>query len=181
MYGYFPVAGSSAISTCIEGYYPNKTTRFCNMTWNGTEPTCTQTTCSPDIVLANGSYVPENTTYHYGDTIEFSCQHGFDLLGPNSVACLTTGMWSNSLPVCLIKDCGNLIDPINGAVLHIDGTTFGQTAHYNCSEGYTLNGTDTRICNASGIWTLEAPSCDVIRKLFIDYVYGTFILPFFNK
>ena len=120
---------------------------------------------------ANGSYVPVNTTYHYGDMIVFSCQIGFYLNHMNPLYCLSTGMWSRSLPFCRIVDCGNPIDPINGAVLHIDGTTFGQTAHYICNEGYTLNGTDTRTCNASGEWTLETPSCEVIRKLFIDYVY----------
>jgi len=166
-----PELGSIATYSCIEGYYTlNSTTRYCNMTWNSTEPECEPVSCLPPHLPANGSYVSEKTTHHYGDIIDFSCLPGFKLIGEDSSFCNSTGQWSKESPSCQIKDCGNLTDPINGTVSHSDGTSFNQSAYYNCSEGYRLNGTDTRTCNVSGNWTFEAPTCDVIRKCYLYYV-----------
>ena len=56
-------------------------------------------------------------------------------------------------------DCGSLTVP-NGKVSTSSGTTFMNTATYTCDDGYTLNGTSTRTCQASGTWSLTAPTCD---------------------
>jgi len=139
-----------------------------NGSWNGSSPECKLVTCSPPVMPANGSYAPINATYNYADEVEFSCRLGFDRYGPNTLYCNATGQWSEDSPVCQIKDCGNLTIPANGQVWHAAGTTFGQSANYSCDEGYTLNGTDTRTCNESGNWTLEAPHCDLRRRLYIE-------------
>jgi len=142
-----------------------------NGSWNGSQPVCKLVTCSPPIMPVNGSYAPINTTYNYTDIVEFSCLLGFDRLGPNTSYCGATGQWSEYSPVCQIKDCHDLATPANGKVQLTAGTTFGQSAYYSCLEGYALNGTGTRTCNASGKWTPEAPTCDLRRKLCIDNLY----------
>ena len=165
--------GSSVTYNCSTGYnLTSDLPMMClsNGSWNATPPVCEPVPCSPPNIPANGSYVPETTTHHYGDIIDFSCLPGFKLIGANSSFCNSTGQWSKESPSCQIKDCGNLTDPINGTVSHPDGTSFNQRAYYHCSEGYTLNGTDTRTCNESGNWTFEAPTCDVIRKYYLYYV-----------
>ena len=162
--------GTSVTYTCNNGYYlTTDLPLVCSSdgSWHGTQPVCERVTCVPPIAPNNGSYVPENATYNFTDTVEFRCDLGFDLNGPNSANCSATGRWSESPPECQIKDCGNLTDPTHGQVVHTGGTIFGQTAFYKCSEGYTLNGTDSRTCNEFGNWTLESPTCDVIRKFNI--------------
>ena len=57
-------------------------------------------------------------------------------------------------------DCGNLNDPANGSVNHTSGTTFGQTATYSCNTGYNLVGDSIRTCQATGVWSGSAPTCE---------------------
>ena len=58
-----------------------------------------------------------------------------------------------------VVDCGALTNPANGQVTHTAGTTFGQTATYSCNMGYTLVGDSTRTCQATGVWSRSAPTC----------------------
>ena len=43
----------------------------------------------------------------------------------------------------------------------------GATATYTCNTGYTLNGNNTRTCQASGTWTGSDPTCN--REFGVDY------------
>ena len=61
-----------------------------------------------------------------------------------------------------VVDCGSLTDPDNGLVTHTAGTTFGQTATYSCKTGYNLVGDSIRTCQATGIWSGSAPTCQGI-------------------
>ena len=62
-------------------------------------------------------------------------------------------------PLSTAVDCGTLTNPANGQVRHISGTTFGQTATYSCNVGYNLVGGSTRSCQATGVWSRSAPTC----------------------
>ena len=65
-----------------------------------------------------------------------------------------------------VVDCGTLNDPANGNVSHTAGTTFGQTANYTCNTGYRLVGDSTRTCQATGVWSGSAPTCQGVLMLF---------------
>lgn len=39
------------------------------------------------------------------------------------------------------------------------GTTYGETAEYNCDAGYDINGFATRTCQADGTWSNNEPTC----------------------
>ena len=56
-------------------------------------------------------------------------------------------------------DCGTLTNPANGSVGHTAGTTFGQTATYTCDAGYSLVEGSSRVCQATGVWSGGAPTC----------------------
>ena len=56
-------------------------------------------------------------------------------------------------------NCDTLTNPANGQVTHTGGTTFGQTATYSCNTGYTLVGSSARTCQATGVWSGSAPTC----------------------
>ena len=55
--------------------------------------------------------------------------------------------------------CGTLSNPNNGRVSHTGGTTFGRTATYSCNTGYNLVGGSTCTCQAIGVWSGSAPTC----------------------
>lgn len=48
--------------------------------------------------LVNG-YV-EGRSYSYGDTIMFTCNPGFMIIGEEKSVCQADGKWSNKLPKC---------------------------------------------------------------------------------
>jgi len=62
------------------------------------------------------------------------------------------------------SDCGPLSNPDNGVVQHTSGTTYGQTATYQCDTGYMMNGISTRLCAANGVWTNTPPTCEALSK-----------------
>ena len=68
-------------------------------------------------------------------------------------------------------DCGTLIDPGNGRVSHTTGTTFGQAATYSCDTGYNLMGDSIRMCQATGVWSGSAPTCQRMWLSKFEYMY----------
>ena len=56
-------------------------------------------------------------------------------------------------------NCGTLTNSTNGQVSYTAGTTYGQTATYSCNTGYTLVGSSTRTCQATGLWSGSTPTC----------------------
>ena len=65
-------------------------------------------------------------------------------------------------------NCGTLTNPANGQVSHTAGTTFGQTATYSCNTGYNLVGGSTRTCQATGVWSGSAPTCQGMNLLMLE-------------
>ena len=76
--------------------------------------------------------------------------------------------------VTIVVNCGPLTDPDNGRV-NTSGTTFGSKATYSCSNGYTLNVNNTRICGSEGVWSNLQPSCNS-TCIFLCYII-CFLLP----
>ena len=73
-------------------------------------------------------------------------------------------------------DCGSLTGPANGQVDLTSGTTFGQTATYSCNTGYNLVGDSTRTCQATGVWSGSAPTCQgvlLLGNLILLYTINT--------
>ena len=62
------------------------------------------------------------------------------------------------LPLTAVN-CGTLTNPANGRVTHTAATTFGKTATYGCNTGYNRVGGSTRTCQATGVWSDSAPTC----------------------
>ncbi len=44
-------------------------------------------------------------------------------------------------------------------MIDVPNTTFGSTATYTCTEGYTLTGEATRTCQSNGMWSGSEPTC----------------------
>ena len=53
----------------------------------------------------------------------------------------------------------------------LTGTVFGSTATYTCNDGFRLEGEETRKCEATALWSGEAPTC--VRKF--HNIIGAFL------
>ena len=72
-------------------------------------------------------------------------------------------------------NCGTLSNPANGQVSHTGGTTYGQTATYSCNTGYNRVGSHIRTCQATGVWSGDAPTCQGrLYHLFINCKFTHF-------
>ncbi|XP_064387176.1 uncharacterized protein LOC135335578 [Halichondria panicea] len=150
-----------ATHTCDTGYevITGDTTRTCGSTgvWGGTAPLCTVVTCPVLLDPTNGGVSTPNLNYL--TIAAYSCDPGYVLTGSAARACLAAGQWSGEAPTCPPVDCGSLDAPSNGAVDTSSGTTFMMTATYTCNTGYNIAGSDTRTCEATALWTPDAPTC----------------------
>ncbi len=63
--------------------------------------------------------------------------------------------------------CVDLEDPENGRVNVSADAVVGTVAIYMCNEGFTLNGTQTRVCESDGRWSGIEPECE--GKILVPY------------
>lgn len=59
----------------------------------------------------------------------------------------------------IAKDCGALAVPLNGSTTGRK-TTFPNTVTFSCHEGFLLNGSTVRRCQADGSWSGTETSCE---------------------
>ncbi|XP_053397800.1 neurogenic locus notch homolog protein 1-like isoform X1 [Mercenaria mercenaria] len=156
--------GQTATYSCDAGFELNGVLqRNCQPdgTWSTAAPTCDRLDCGTLKAPTDGS-VDLTAGTLFEATAVFTCDAGYTLTGDTERYCTNTGVWDNSSPTCIIKDCGTLTDPANGQVLTVFGTTYGQTAEYSCNSGYQVNGVSTRTCQADGTWSATDPTCVIL-------------------
>ena len=127
------------------------------------------------------------TSVRFGTVATYTCHPGFTLIGNEERTCLESGLWSGNEPSCRSKryvastlisvtlqthihiipgiDCGFLVPPKNGDINFSQGTGFGSVATYTCDSPFQLMGEATRVCQESGVWSGEAPSCEGVLIL----------------
>ncbi|XP_052796583.1 sushi, von Willebrand factor type A, EGF and pentraxin domain-containing protein 1-like isoform X2 [Mya arenaria] len=130
---------------------------FANETWSSL-PICEQQHCEALEDPENGQVIATSTTY--GSKAIYSCNPGYDLLGSRLVECIENEIWSDSTPICNLRDCGNLIDPVNGAV-SLTNITVGSEVVYSCDEGFELTGEHKLVCLENGMWNSDPPLCNI--------------------
>ena len=63
------------------------------------------------------------------------CDKGYTLSGDEESACLASGSWSHSSPVCELVKCSQPEDINNGKYI-LSGLTYLSIASYSCENGY---------------------------------------------
>ncbi|XP_041063832.1 L-selectin-like isoform X1 [Carcharodon carcharias] len=65
-----------------------------------------------------------------------------------------------------VEQCSTLNVPDQATMncIHPNGNfSFDSTCDFQCAAGFTLQGSQSLWCNATGIWTAKTPSCEVVR------------------
>ncbi|KAI8482553.1 hypothetical protein Bbelb_397010, partial [Branchiostoma belcheri] len=150
--------GGVATFTCDPGYSlvgASSLTCQSDRTWSGNLPTCEVTVQECPTLNA-----PPNGAVSGDNVLTFTCNTGYNLVGPSTLTCQGDGTWSGSPPTCEAVQCPTLSNPTNGDVSYSTGY-YGDVASYSCDTGYSLNGYSTRTCQSSGSWSQSAPTCEV--------------------
>lgn len=75
-----------------------------------------------------------------------------------SRACSTSVKILSFLNIALAVDCGVLLAPLNGS-LHGSLTTFPNLVEFSCDEGFLLEGSYERRCQANTTWSGQTTFC----------------------
>ncbi|XP_050712143.1 sushi, von Willebrand factor type A, EGF and pentraxin domain-containing protein 1-like isoform X3 [Eriocheir sinensis] len=155
-------AGNIITITCNEGFkqYRGSSERTCLVygSWSGEEPECRRVSCGFPGHLVNG-YV-EGRSYSYGDTIMFTCNPGFKLIGEEQSVCQADGKWSNKIPKCDVIRCPNLsTGPHTQVTTRLADYMPTNEIRFQCEEGYQMDGPASLTCGGDGEWDGDTPQC----------------------
>jgi hypothetical protein len=104
-----------------------------------------------------------------GESVLFSCEDGFTLVGDRNQSCLENSREFESVfdRTRCIRACPPLDNIANGTV----EITGGIIARYVCDLGFTLIGSFERLCD-DGTWTGSEPECIEQENTFADAPVG---------
>lgn len=149
---------STALYTCKPGFeLLGNTTVLCGEDgqWLGGKPVCKPIQCPRPKKILNGKY--SFTNFHYGQTVRYFCDRGFQLQGEETLRCLETGEWSTEVPSCKAINC-QPPQPIENGFVEGADYSYGAMVIYSCVPGFQLSGLAMQTCEELG-WSSSTPTC----------------------
>ncbi|XP_076811797.1 uncharacterized protein LOC143458809 [Clavelina lepadiformis] len=122
-------------------------------------PKCNQIICPKLAEVTNGN-VNCSQSNIYGSKCIFSCSEGYERIGAKAVACVGSGTWNDTKPICQKIQCPALNTLANGKTTCSAGQYYMSSCRYACDEGYTMVGSGSTLCNADGTWSSTPPTCE---------------------
>ncbi|NWQ68254.1 CFAH factor, partial [Neopipo cinnamomea] len=120
-------------------------------------PICEAVSCGPAPEIRNG-HIASTPQQRYlpGARVHYQCESNFQMTGQNFVTCIND-KWSQA-PVCRDTTCKPPPE-IAGGRINIKKSKYlpGETANYECWQGFKMTGTSTVVCQ-NGTWT-KLPKC----------------------
>ncbi|XP_063695096.1 papilin-like [Bolinopsis microptera] len=124
--------------------------------WEHELPTCKRISCG---VPGSGQFmVVRGSDYFAGGEIAYHCYSGYELIGNSSAICLVSGRWNSEPPTCQRVECPEMNELPYGRV-YGRMMTYGNRIGFRCDYGYTLVGSEQRLCLSDGSWSGTDPTC----------------------
>ena len=141
-----------------------------NRSWSDEAPTCTPVTCPVLVAPDHGRITTSENIYKI--TVRYICEEGYILHGDELTTCLETRSWSHSAPKCKPVECDKPTEIISNGRMNGTVFTYGSTISYVCDEGYRLEGSKTRFCQAHGEWDEHIPVCEAVECPRLHILHG---------
>ncbi|XP_052242297.1 sushi, von Willebrand factor type A, EGF and pentraxin domain-containing protein 1-like [Dreissena polymorpha] len=152
---------STAIYSCNPGYTKfgeNSITCLDTGNWSKLLVNCTIKDCATPPALTNGGFTSHNTIFN--STVEYTCNHGYELIGMSTIRCLETGNWNSLETHCTLKNCHS--PPVlQYGYSNVSKTTYNSTVIYTCSSGYDMHGPNSITCLETGYWDKLEAKCTI--------------------
>lgn len=157
--------GAEVRYSCGDDYImKGETERRCeaNGRWTKAKTECKIINCPAPRAPTGGRVSGYNYEVHR--KVEYSCMPGHTLIGDPVLQCLRTGQWSARSPRCRYIDCERVADIDGGSVIYINETThLGSVIKFHCKKSYSLAGPKEIVCQDTGKWSKDSPTCTEIR------------------
>ncbi|XP_054906231.1 sushi, von Willebrand factor type A, EGF and pentraxin domain-containing protein 1-like isoform X6 [Poeciliopsis prolifica] len=154
--------------TCNTGYnlVGNETIR-CTETgvYNSQPPRCVIVTCPKPTRVENGRHSWNNDLEpEYRQTIRFTCNTGYNLVGNETIRCTETGGYDSQPPRCVIVTCPKPTRVENGrhSWNNVRKPEYRQTIRFTCNTGYNLVGNEIIECTETGGYDSQPPRCVIV-------------------
>ncbi|XP_075688378.1 E-selectin-like [Rhinoderma darwinii] len=136
--------------------------------WDAESPKCEAIQCEDPEQPENGSMISSSSeeVSPYNSTCHFICDEGFTMVGSPSIQCSATGQWTEDPPKCEAIQCEHPEQPENGSMIcssNEEMSLYKSTCHFICDEGFTMVGSPSIQCSATGQWTDNPPKCEAIQ------------------
>jgi len=124
--------------------------------WEHDLPVCKRISCG---VPGSGQFmVVRGSDYFVGGVVTYHCYSGYELRGAATATCLVSGRWDAKPPSCHRVKCPEMNELQYGRV-YGRLMTYGNRIGFRCDYGYTLVGSEQRLCLSDGTWSGTDPSC----------------------
>ncbi|XP_050968469.1 complement decay-accelerating factor isoform X6 [Labeo rohita] len=133
--------------------------------WSGNVE-CILTTCELPDPVEHGRFITPKDEPVFNDTIEFSCDENYVLVGKSSITCSDYGEYDSPPPKCKVTTC-ELPDPVEHGrfIAPRDEPVFNDVITFSCDENYVLVGNSSITCSDYGEYDSPPPKCkDIMCK-----------------
>nr|XP_038039006.1 complement factor H isoform X1 [Anas platyrhynchos] len=151
--------GETVRYQCHEGFQVTGPPEiFCRRGNWSTPPICEDVRCGPPPEILNAHVTStQQQRYLPGAKVHYECESNSQIMGVNYVTC-SDGHWTK-VPSCRDVTCEPPPEIAGGKVQGVKKPRYlpGETAHYQCWQGFQMTGASTVRCQ-NGTWT-EQPQC----------------------
>ncbi|XP_039605143.1 complement receptor type 2-like isoform X2 [Polypterus senegalus] len=155
--------GATITAKCHEGYVieggDGHLTCGSDGVWFGDSLVCDPVECHIPPEIENGSHFSMGRV-QYRSVVIYTCNPGFDMIGNYQITCESNGEYSSPPPKCSKVMCPNInitngwkISGFNLPYVYQSSITFA------CDNGFQLNGSSAIVCDESGTWKPDPPTC----------------------
>lgn len=171
----------SGCTSCPPGRFGRWCTERCQCQNGATcNPENGQCTCAPSFTGTHCEQflgcqpppIPPNVQVTMDDdrsptVVYYLCERGFHLVGPETAACLGSGLWSDPPPKCeKLSFCPELARLARGkaevrraASSHRGAYSNGTLVAFSCDDLHDLVGESSLECRDDGTWSAPVPAC----------------------
>ncbi|XP_029988668.1 P-selectin isoform X2 [Sphaeramia orbicularis] len=164
--------GSTCVSTCDKGFFLNGTANtecISSGSWSTDVPQCIAKKCpalnSPPHGFINCT--DPHGAFSFGSKCVSSCESGFLLNASADTECTAQATWSREAAHCLARPCPLLAKPPHYGNMNCSHpyslSSFGSHCNFECEEGFWLKGRSSVLCNATGHWSENLPTCQPVQ------------------
>ncbi|XP_034005924.1 LOW QUALITY PROTEIN: sushi, von Willebrand factor type A, EGF and pentraxin domain-containing protein 1 [Trematomus bernacchii] len=100
----------------------------------------------------------EGSNFLMGGEVLYSCENGYELMGPSRLLCLETGSWDHAVPYCRALSCPLPSVPEN-SIMTGNNFTYGSKVTFSCNNGFLPQIPYEFRCLADLRWSGTPPAC----------------------